>query len=251
MSKFIKLACFLALILAIVLEPLICGFLHGWRPSVPEFSIQYLGVFMSSVSLVTVTITLILQHQEMKIQRKQLELLNFSNQESIKMSRDTYDSTVLNLVNILLSNDMASTRRTAETLREDLKCDQTERIRNELKQVFIKQITDNWGDQGEYELLMRTRIFLQFADFTKLSRYFDMISHYELSETTARAIHFYYVWWRSFFIEVKDIFNDAQQEVLLSSESGINRSFLSFPPNWVTMIDRMDRHMNKYHLALK
>ena len=72
-----------------------------------------------------------------------------------------------------------------------------------------------------------------------------MISLYPLSKTTANAIHFYYVWWRSFLIEMTNIYNET-----LKSTNFKDRH-LSFAPNWVHTTERLDEKLKSFELPLE
>ena len=71
-----------------------------------------------------------------------------------------------------------------------------------------------------------------------------MLSHYKISAETAYAIHFYYVWWRSFFIEMIECFKNAADEIPEQEQH------LHFLPDWCYLVNRLDKQMEKYKLPL-
>lgn len=228
--------------LAIVasMTPLYLGNIEGWTPDIPQFFVNYCGMFINSISLATVATTLVFQHKQMKLQSEQLEQLNNSNDHNFKMAEDTYDSLILNLIKELQSESTEETRKRASCFREYLK---TDIKKQRLEEILAHVITDNWGSSKEYQKVLDTEFYKQFHSFTTLARYFDTISYYEFNEMTARAIHFYYIWWRESFL----IYNQTFNTVYKKTE---HRHF-SFIPNWITMTDRMDEKMIKFNLQLK
>ncbi len=115
----------------------------------------------------------------------------------------------------------------------------------EIKKLFVMQIKDDWGTREEYALLQKTDSFVEYAQFTKLIRFFDMMSHYKITEETSFAIHFYYVWWSSFFIKMIDCFMDAFNSIDASERQ------MTFPPDWCSLISRMDKQFIRYGMAIE
>lgn len=225
--------------IAASMTPLYLGTIEGWTPDKPQFFVQYCGVFINSISLATVAITLVFQHRQMKLQGEQLEQLNKSNNHNFKMAEDTYDSLVLGLVRELQSNSTEEMRKKASLFREYLRTD-TEKKR--LEEIFECVILDSWGTAEEYEKILEDEIYQQFHAFTSLSRLFDTISYYEFNKATIQAIHFYYTWWREAFL----IYNDIYYKVY----NRIENKHFTFIPNWVTMTERMDKKMEQFNLPL-
>lgn len=221
------------------MTPLYLGTIEGWTPDKPQFFVQYCGVFVNSISLATVAITLIFQHKQMKLQGEQLDQLNKSNDHNFKMAEDTYDSLVLGLVRELQSSSTEQMRKEASLFREYLRSNTNKK---RLEEIFEYVILDSWGTVEEYEKILEDEVYQQFHAFTSLSRLFDTISYYEFNKVTIQSIHFYYTWWRESFL----IYNQIYYKVY----NRIDNKRLSFIPNWVTMTDRMDEKIRQFNLPL-
>lgn len=190
-----------------------------------------------------VIVTLILQLYQLRLQNKSLDQVAESNQENFQIAQSNYNAYVLKLVETYLSEDMSNCRQVCWLLREDLKHNKS-KLKG-IEKLFIMQIKDDWGTRKEYKLLQKTDSFMDYAQFTRLIRFFDMMSHYKITQETAYAIHFYYVWWRSFFIQMIDCFMDAFNTIDPSERH------ITFPPDWCSLITRMDTQLTKYGLSLK
>lgn len=215
---------------------------RDYTPASVEFWVGFSGVLLSFVSIVMVIVTLVFQLYQLKLQSKSLDQVSESNKENFQIAQSDYNAYVLKLVETFLSSDMAQCRQVCWNLREELK--HNENKLREIQKLFVLQIKDNWGTREEYAQLQKTDLFVDYAQFTKLIRYFDMMSHYKITEETAFAIHFYYVWWRSFFIQMIDCFMEAFNNIDPSQRH------MTFPPDWCSLINRMDKQMKKYGLAL-
>lgn len=239
-NKILKVT-FTIVIIVTVLVPLFLGNQLGWKPNIPEFSIQYIGVVISSISIIIVAITLAIQYSEISLQRKQLEELNHSNNKNFKISENSYDSNVLNLIeNLFLSKEMEEVREKCFHLREKIKRD--DEVFLKIKEIYKMQISDNWNLNPISAKIKKDELFNYYLAFERLARYFDTISNYELSNVTSSAIHFYYVWWRGLIKQMQNCFLEANEEC--------DTKYLSFLPNWVTMPDRLDKQLLKFNLPL-
>lgn len=115
-----------------------------------------------------------------------------------------------------------------------------------LRFAFERQIRDDACEAGEEWARFKSgEIYGQYASFIRLSRYFDMISFYTLDGQTSEALHFYYVWWRGFLIQVRDIFTGVWESVPPQERR------LSFVPGWVGMPERLDRQFKTCGLPLE
>ena len=208
-----------------------------------EFWIGFSGVLLSFISIVMVIMTLVSQLYQLKLQKVSLDQVAESNNENFQIAQSDYNAYVLQLVEKFLGPEMTTCREVCWLLREDLKHDKSKL--DEIKKLFVMQISDDWGTREEYAALQKTQVFVDYANFTKLIRFFDMMSHYKITEETAYAIHFYYVWWRSFFVEMINCFNQA----FLDTEE--SKRHMSFPPDWCSLITRMDSQMNKLGLSIE
>lgn len=205
------------------------------HPSEATFWLGYTGIILSFISIITVIVTLIVQLRELELQKISLE-------DNYKISEDTYNAYILKLVEKFLGPEMSECRKTCWLLRSDIKVSKTKL--EKMKKLFIMQIKDNWGTRAEYQKLQSTVAFGEYAMFTKLIRFFDMLSHYRITKETAYAIHFYYVWWRGFFIEMIDCYNQAKASI--SSQE----IYMTVDPSWIDLVERMDMQMIKQGLAI-
>ena len=203
------------------------GFVEG---SVTKFAVEFFAVLFSGVSIIFVIETLYLQKKQLK--------------DSNDIAARTYDAEVMRIIDEFFSPELADCRNTCGTLREKLIYDKETTVKN-LKFAFERQILDDYNACQEWRDFKKTVAYKEYAAFTRLIRYFDLISFYHLSERTSQAVHFYYVWWRSFFYEVKEIF------ISVNNSIPANKRQLSFLPNWVFALERLDNELRKYNLPLK
>lgn len=206
------------------------------HPSEATFWLSFTGIILSFFSIFTVIITLVLQIRELDLQKDSLE-------DNYRISEDSYNAYVLELIEKFLGPEMAKCRQTCWLLRQQLKTS-PEEIKK-MYDLFVMQVRDEWGTRQEYEELQKTDAFIDYARFTKLIRFFDMLSHYNITKETAYAIHFYYVWWRSFFIKMIDCYKQAEESVPIEERN------LKISPSWCTLIERMDAQIIKQGLGIE
>lgn len=200
------------------------------RREITSMSIDYCAIIASAVSVLFVVITLVLQRKQLK--------------ESNKMTQQMIDNQVLEIIDKFLSSEMLEVRNTASELRDCLRYN-TKTTTSQLVFAFERQIRDDYYKNTAWLKFKTTKAYEQYAAFTRLMRFFDMISHYELSSKTAVSIHFYYVWWRDFMIAVKDIFEKTWDSIPESQRH------LSFKPNWIDTFRRLDDQLKKFGLKLE
>ena len=205
------------------------------NPSEASFWLGFTGIILSFISIVTVVVTLIMQLRELDLQKCSLE-------DNYKISEDNYNAYVLQLIEKFLGPEMSECRQTCWLLRQQIKSDP--KALDKMQSLFSMQIRDDCGTREEYEKLQKTQSFCDYSRFTKLIRFFDMLSHYNITKETAYAIHFYYVWWRSFFIEMINCYKTAESSI------PIEKINLSVSPSWCDLIERMDSQMLKHGLSL-
>lgn len=171
-------------------------------------------------------------------QRKQLE-------DGKQLGIWTYNAQVLRLIDEFLSAQMQMHRDKCSELWDNLKGGRSETVEG-LRFAFERQIRDDACEAGEEWARFKSgEIYGQYASFIRLSRYFDMISFYTLDSQTSEALHFYYVWWRGFLIQVRDIFTGVWESVPPQERR------LSFVPGWVGMPERLDRQFKTCGLPLE
>ncbi len=203
-----------------------------------DFVIEYCAIFASAISIIFVVITLALQRKQLKD----------SNELTIQMR----DNQVLEIINEFLSPELTNVRNKSSKLRDSLITSVNPTVVNltkdDLKYIFERQIKDdecNLAADPKWISIQAKPIFAQYIAFMRLMRFFDMISLYPLSETTANAIHFYYVWWRSFLIEMTNIYKETWNKIT------VNDRHLSFAPNWVNTTERLDEKLKSFKLPLE
>lgn len=195
-----------------------------------SMAIDYCAIIASLISVIFVAITLVLQ-------RKQLKRSNEMNAQMI-------DNQVLSVIDKFLAPDMLVVRDTASQLRDNMRFNKEATVKG-LRFAFERQIRDDYYKNRDWCKFKESEAFAHYAAFTRLMRFFDMISLYQLSETTAKSVHFYYVWWRSFMVEVRDIFVEVWESVPEKDRH------LSFMPNWVYTIKRLDDQLESHNLKLE
>lgn len=217
--------------------PVYLGIEYGQLPSVTEYWLQYLSIFLSSFSFAAVLVTLWLQYKEGKKQQIQIE-------KNFEFAQQNYDSQILDKIHFFMSENMEDCRANCWMLWSKLKTD-TEATDNELFTLFQKTITNDWGDKEMAKQTFESEIWKYFSGFYKLVRYFDVLSNYKYTELTANAIHYYYIFYRSFFETMIGIYNRAYDSI--EKEIMITQS----KEGWVYLIEKYDSIMDEHKLPLK
>ena len=195
-----------------------------------SMAIDYCAIIASAISIIFVVITLVLQREQ----------LNRSNDMNAQM----IDNQVLSVIDKFLAPDMLVVRDRSSQLRDNLRFDRGKTVEG-LVFAFERQIRDDYYKNRKWSEFKESEAYIQYAAFTRLMRFFDMISLYKLSDTTAKSVHFYYVWWRSFMVDVKDLFVEVWESIPEDERQ------LSFMPNWVYTIDRLDKQLRDHKLPLE
>ena len=224
--------CFIALISF----PLYVGFTYGKMPSVTEYWLQYLSVFLSSFSFAAVLLTLWLQQREEKKQQKQIKM-NFD------FAQHNYDSQILERINFFTSESMHESRTGACLLWARLESDKS--MHKTIREYFEMSLTNNWGNEKAAKKIYNGDLYKYFGDFFKLIRYFNILSFYSFNNLTANAIHYYYIYYRPFFIQMIDIYKEACNSLDLKRDKPITRE------NWVHLIEKFDGIMYENQLSVE
>lgn len=136
-----------------------------------EFWIGYIGIILSFISIIFVVITIGVQIVQLRDQRRSMMDVSESSDRSFAIAQADYDAYVLRLIEKFLSSEMGSCRQRCWLLRQELlKSDGV--ARRKMSSLFKMQITDNWGTRKEYEKLQQTNRFKDYAEFTRLIRFF-------------------------------------------------------------------------------
>lgn len=226
------IACFVALIAF----PLYIGLEYGKLPSVTEYWLQYLSVFLSSFSFAAVLLTLWLQQREEKKQQKQIKM-NF------EFAQQNYDSQILEKIHFFTSEPMHECRTGACLLWAKLESEES--MKETIHNYFVMSVTNNWGDEATARKMYKGDLYKNFGHFFKLIRYFNVLSFYSFNNLTANAIHYYYIYYRPFFVEMIDIYNAACDSLDTKRATPITRE------NWVHLVDKFDKIMTENNLPLE
>lgn len=232
----ILIIAFLFFALAILaLIPIVLGYKFGLKPTITEFWLQYLAIFLSGTSFIAVIFTLWIQYREIKIQQNQItKNFDFAQQE--------YDSQLLNKIDVFMGESMKDCRNRCWVLRAHLKTDKN--AKKELFDLFTNSIKNNWGNRKKADSTFSSERFKDYSAFIKLIRYFDVLSHYTYTPITIHAIHYYYIFYRSFFKEVTDIYLNAYSEI------EDNRRITETKHGWSDLTERMDKIVLSYNMPL-
>lgn len=218
--------------IALLLFPLYVGFEYGKLPSVTEYWIQYISVFLSSFSFAAVILTLWLQHKEEVKQQKQIK-------KNFEFAQQNYDSQILDKIHYFTSDSMAACRAGACKLWHQLETDPS--TKEKVFQYFIMTITNTEEDE---EGVTEEEFYKNFCSFFKLIRYFNVLSFYSFNCITANAVHYYYVYYRQFFSEMTDIYNRACDSIDESKQVTTVRE------NWIYLVNKFDAIMEQNNLPL-
>lgn len=219
--------------LLLILIPLFVGLKYGLRPSETEYSIQYISVFLSSFSFGAVILTLWKQHKDEKLQQEQIK-------KNFEFAQHNYESQILDKIHFFTSDSMSKCRSGACRLWFQVEAEPL--LRNKVKDYFIMTITNTEGDNEGIE---EEDFYKDFCAFFKLIRYFNVMSFYTFNEITANAVHYYYVYYRNFFKDMIDIYNEACDSIDKQKQVTTVRE------NWIYLVEKMDAIMNKNNLPLE
>ena len=234
-TKGMLLLVFLLIFFVLLSFPVYLGIEYGQLPSITEYWLQYLSIFLSSFSFAAVLITIWLQYSESKKQQIQIE-------KNFEFAQQNYDSQILDKIHFFMSENMEDCRSNCWMLWSKLKTDTS--TTNELFVLFQKSITNDWGDEETAKQTFSSELWSNFSGFYKLARYFDVLSNYKYTELTANAIHYYYIFYRPFFENMINIYNRAYDSI--AKEDMITQS----KEGWVYLIEKYDSIMEEYKLSL-
>lgn len=222
----------IGLLIALVLFPLYVGLKYGQLPSITEYWIQYISVFLSSFSFGAVILTLWLQHKEEEKQQKQIKM-NF------EFAQHNYDSQILDKIHFFSSDSMASCRAGACKLWHQMEIDES--AKDKIYQYFIMTITNSEEDN---EGISEEEFYKNFCAFFKLIRYFNVLSFYSFNNITANAVHYYYVYYRQFFCKMIDLYNQACDTI------DDTKQVTTVRENWIDLVKKFDSIMMQNNLPL-
>lgn len=223
----------IAFFLILILIPLLVGLKYGLMPNETEYSIQYISVFLSSFSFGAVILTLWKQHKDEKQQQEQIR-------KNFEFAQHNYESQILDKIHFFTSDSMSKCRGGACRLWFQIESDPS--LRKKVLDYFIMTITNTEGDNEGIE---EEQFYKDFCAFFKLIRYFNVMSFYAFNEITANAVHYYYVYYRSFFKDMIDIYNEACDSIDKKKQVTTVRE------NWIYLVEKMDAIMIQNNLPLE
>lgn len=219
-------------VLAITLIPWgifdICD--HKFDTASLKFIVDYCAVLASTFSIIFVCYTL-------KLQRQQLR-------DSNRLTEQMRDKEILQLIDTFLSPEMTAHKEKCTALKEKLHLYRASTT-NMLLYAFERSILDDCHTDPYWPGFRASTSYEEYAAFIRLARFFNLISHAPLSETTARSVHYYYVWWRRFIFQVGEIYQQAWDRTPPSQR------LISIPAGWISACSRLDDIMKQYNLPIE
>lgn len=226
-------ATFLILLIAIGI-PVLIFFKYGPMPNMSEYLLETVSIVLSGISFIAVVWTMVQQQKQSKIQQSEIEQNN-------RFAKQNYDVQVLNHIQYFLSDSMKESRKKCWLLWS--KINTTPNLSDEIRNVLYMSLK-NWGTEEEAKVMFEKETFKEYASFNEIIRYFYLMSSYSFSEITARAIHFYYIYYRPMFIYMIDLYNEAYSKFKDEGNEGSQ-------DGWVNIVKNMDNIMIKFELPLK
>lgn len=223
----------IAFFLLLILIPALVGLKYGLKPNETEYSIQYISVFLSSFSFGAVILTLWKQHKDEKQQQEQIK-------KNFEFAQHNYDSQILDKIHYFTGVSMSKCREGACRLWFQLEKEPS--LRTKVLDYFIMTITNT---EGEHEGVENDEFYKDFCAFFKLIRYFNVMSFYTFNDITANAVHYYYVYYRRFFKEMIDIYNEACDSI------DEKKQVTTVRENWINLVEKMDAMMIQNNLPLE
>lgn len=240
MKLILKITAFTFAILAIIgllVFPIYLGFKYGQLPSVPEYWLQYLSIFLSCFSFIAVLITIWLQSSDSKKQQEQI-IKNF------EFAQQNYDSQILDKIHYFMSDNMMDCRNGCWIIWAQLRNENSD-IRNQLLVLFKQSIINNYGNERQAKDTFDSPMFHNYSCFIKMARYFDVISNYRFTELTAKALHYYYIFYRPLLNEMSLLYNEAYEA------TNCDERITQIKDGWVNVIDKLDFVMVSNKLSIE
>lgn len=224
------------------------GYDHGFKPSTTEFTVNLSTLVVSMMGAFAVAFTLYWQFKDAREQQVQITQNAELADKNFALANYGYNLQIfMHIENFFLSEKYVECRNRVQSFwlrynndgeRHRLAVD--EEIRELLKEsMYDHWTTAGWvkfqGERGE-----------DMKQVFKLLRYFDVISNFEFDETTARAFHFYYVYYRRLIKTVSDIYRTTYSD----ERMGPRASIMLPRHGWHDLIERMDDKMAKHRLEV-
>ena len=236
--KFFAITLAVIVILGLLLFPIYLGLEYGQLPSIPEYWLQYLSIFLSCFSFIAVLVTIWIQSSDSKKQQEQI-VKNFD------FAQQNYDSQVLDKIHYFMSDNMSKCRSSCWILWAQLRKSKGTNIRVELLSLFKQSIVNDYGDEIKAQNTFNSTIFYNYSYFIKMARYLDVISNYRFTELTAKALHYYYIFYRPLFIEMSRLYNEAY------NATKPNKRITQVKDGWVNLVPKLDAVMAANKLPIE
>lgn len=158
-------------------------------------------------------------------------------------AQHNYDSQILEKIHFFTSESMHESRTGACLLWAKLETEES--MKQTMHDYFKMSLTNDWGDEKTAKTIYDGDLYKYFGDFFKLIRYFNVLSFYSFNNLTANAIHYYYIYYRPFFLKMIDIYNGACDSLDEQREKPITRE------SWVHLIEKFDKIMIANNLSIE
>lgn len=199
---------------------------HRFDTALLKFIVDYCAVLASTFSIIFVCYTL-------KLQRQQL-------QDSNRLTEQMRDKEILQLIDTFLSPEMTAYKEKCTALKEKLHLHRTHTT-DMLLYAFERSICDDCHADPYWSGFRASTGYAEYTAFIRLARFFNLISQAPLSKTTAHAVHYYYIWWRPFLLQVGTIYQQAW------ARTEPSRRYISVQAGWIEACDRLDKIMKRYN----
>lgn len=236
--KFVSIMMAVLVVLGLLLFPIYLGLEYGQLPSVPEYWLQYLSIFLSCFSFIAVLVTIWMQSSDSKKQQEQIA-------KNFDFAQQNYDSQVIDKIHYFMSDNMSNCRNGCWILWAQLKKSKRTTIRTELLSLFKQSILNDYGDETKAQHTFKSTVFYNYSCFIKMARYFDVISNYRFTELTAKALHYYYIFYRPLFIEMSQLYNEAYNDTKPKKRT------VQAKDGWVNLVSKLDAVMAANKLPIE
>lgn len=231
-----KLSNFLVFIFILFIAigvPILIFFKYGPMPNMSEYLLETVSIILSGISFIAVVWTIIQQQKQSKIQQSEIEQNSY-------FAKQNYDVQVLNHIQYFLSDSMKGSRKTCCLLWA--KINTNPGVSDELREILYMSLR-NWGTEADAKNMFDKELFNEYAGFNEVVRYFYLMSSYSFSHITARAIHFYYIYYRPLFVYMIGLYNEAYDRFKAEGYDGSQ-------DGWVNLVENMDNVMTEFKLPL-
>lgn len=219
-------------IVAITMSPIYIGLMYGTMPTLTEFWLQYTSIILSSTSFIAVIYTI--WKQGKAEQEHQVEI-----NQNYDFAKQNYDMQILNIIEKFSSDSMIGCKKSCNIIYSKWS-DKTfmEEFKNILKSEACGYTNSNFNST-----IAQSEAYKCFEDFMQVSHFFNILSFYNYNKNTAKAVQYYYDFYRTLFVRIHVIYEDILKE--LPSENIKNHKDY-FYTQWSDILKRFDKIMREY-----